>query len=98
MTEDNSGVLDLSEEHTEEEVEEQQDLYRGDWYVIHTYSGYENKVRANLLRRIESMGMKDQIFQVLIPTEDEVEIKDGKKKITKKENLSRLSFTANEAY
>jgi len=54
------------------------------WYVIHTYSGYENKVSANLLKKIESRGMKDYIAQVLIPTEDEVEIKDGKKKITKK--------------
>ena len=50
------------------------------WYVIHTYSGYENKVRDNLLRRIESMNMRDKIFQVLVPTEEELEFKDGKKK------------------
>lgn len=54
------------------------------WYVVHTYSGYENKVRANLLRRIESMGMKDKIFQVLVPTEEEIEFKDGKKKTVQK--------------
>ena len=41
------------------------------WYVIHTYSGYENKVKANLEHRIESMGMEDKIFQVLVPMEDE---------------------------
>jgi len=54
------------------------------WYVIHTYSGYENKVSANLLKKIESRGMKDYIAQVLIPTEDEVEIKDGKKRLPRK--------------
>lgn len=55
-----------------------------DWYVIHTYSGYENKVKANLERRVESMGMGDKIFRVLVPTEEEIDFKDGKKKITKK--------------
>jgi len=54
------------------------------WYVIHTYSGYENKVKANLEKRVESMGMENKIFRVLVPTEEEVEIKDGKRKINKK--------------
>jgi transcription termination/antitermination protein NusG len=54
------------------------------WYVIHTYSGYENKVKANLEKRIESMNMEDKIFRILVPMEDEVEIKNGKKKVTKK--------------
>jgi len=55
------------------------------WYVVHTYSGYENKVKTNLEKRVESMDMKDKIFRVFIPTEDEVEMKDGKKKtVTKK--------------
>ena len=50
------------------------------WYVIHTYSGYENKVKANLERKVHSMGMEDEIFRVVVPMEDEVEIKDGVKK------------------
>jgi transcriptional antiterminator NusG len=54
------------------------------WYVIHTYSGYENKVKANLERKVYSMGMEDEIFRVVVPMEDEVEHKDGKKKVTKK--------------
>lgn len=54
------------------------------WYVIHTYSGYENKVKANLERKVHSMGMENEIFRVLVPMEDEVEIKDGKKKVAKK--------------
>jgi len=50
------------------------------WYVVHCYSGYENKVRHNLEQRIETMGMKDKIFDVVVPTEEEIEIKDGKRK------------------
>lgn len=54
------------------------------WYVIHTYSGYENKVKANLERRIESMNMEDKIFRIVVPMEDELEIKDGKKRVSKR--------------
>ncbi len=54
------------------------------WYVVHTYSGYENKVKANLERRVESMGMEDKIFRVVVPTEEVVDYKDGKKKVTLK--------------
>jgi transcriptional antiterminator NusG len=50
------------------------------WFVIHCYSGYENKVRHNLEQRIETMGMKDKIFDVVIPTQEEVEVKDGKRR------------------
>jgi transcription termination/antitermination protein NusG len=54
------------------------------WYVIHTYSGYENKVKANLEKRVESMGMQDKIFRVVVPEETETDVKNGKKKTTKK--------------
>jgi transcription termination/antitermination protein NusG len=50
------------------------------WYVIHTYSGYENKVKKNLESRIASMDVRDQIFQVVIPTEEEIEIRDGQRR------------------
>jgi transcription termination/antitermination protein NusG len=50
------------------------------WFVIHCYSGYENKVRHNLEQRIESMGMKDKIFDVVVPTEEEIEVKEGKRR------------------
>jgi len=50
------------------------------WYVIHCYSGYENKVRHNLEQRVETMGMKDKIFDVVIPTQEEIEVKDGKRR------------------
>jgi len=54
------------------------------WYVVHTYSGYENKVKINLEQRVSSMGMQDQIFQILIPTERVLEVKSGKRKYVQK--------------
>lgn len=54
------------------------------WYVIHSYSGYENKVKRNLEQRIETMGMEDKIFRVVVPTEEEVEIRDGQRKTSRK--------------
>ncbi len=50
------------------------------WFVVHCYSGYENKVRHNLEQRIETMGMKDKIFDVIVPTEEEIEVKEGKRR------------------
>jgi transcriptional antiterminator NusG len=50
------------------------------WYVIHCYSGYENKVRHNLEQRIETMGMKDRVFDVVVPTQEEIEVRDGKRR------------------
>ena len=51
------------------------------WYAIHTYSGYEENVAENLKRRIESYGMEDKIFSVMIPTEKKIKIKNGKRRI-----------------
>ena len=50
------------------------------WFVVHCYSGYENKVRHSIEQRIETMGMQDKIFDVVVPTEEEIEIKDGKRR------------------
>ena len=57
------------------------------WYAVHTYSGYENKVKANLEARLESMNMQDLIFRVVIPEEEETTIKDGKKKTAMKKTF-----------
>jgi transcriptional antiterminator NusG len=54
------------------------------WYVIHSYSGYENKVKKNLEHRIESMDMADKIFQVVVPTEEEIELKDGQRRVVER--------------
>ncbi len=73
--------IDLSLDSSEEEESEQEepDDDRA-WFVVHCYSGYENKVRHNLEQRIESMGMKDKIFDVVIPTQEEIEVRDGKRR------------------
>src|SRR5436309_11189084 len=54
------------------------------WYIVHTYSGYENKVRESLKQRAEALGMVDSIGEILIPTEDVVEMRSGEKIISKK--------------
>jgi len=81
------GITDLTETQEAEAVqpkperEKRVDFARlpGDYYVVHTYAGYEAKVKANLENRIQSMNMEDRIYEVIIPTEDAVEIKGGKK-------------------
>lgn len=67
--------LELAEEFGEPQPEDERA-----WYVVHCYSGYENKVRHNLEQRIETMGMKDKIFDVVVPTEEEIEVKEGKRR------------------
>lgn len=54
------------------------------WYVIHCYSGQENKVRHAIEQRIETMGMRDKIYDVIVPTEEEIEVKDGKRRTVEK--------------
>ena len=54
------------------------------WYVVHTYSGYENKVKANIEKIVENRKMQDYILDVVVPMEEQIEIKDGKKRATLK--------------
>jgi transcriptional antiterminator NusG len=72
-----------------EEAPAVEDPFRGqgDWYVVHTYSGYENKVKANLESRIHTMQMEGKIFGVHIPMEDVMEIKSGKKQVVKRKQF-----------
>ena len=78
-------ALDEAQESVDE-IEEGVEAPADDreWYVIHTYSGYENKVKTNLEHRVESMGVQDKIFQVVIPTEEEIEIRDGQRRTVQK--------------
>lgn len=85
-----------TEDRYEEEPLEDPDAFDGNpsqadepddgrrWYVIHCYSGYENKVRHAIEQRIETMGMDDKIFDVMVPTEEEVEIKEGKRRVVER--------------
>jgi transcriptional antiterminator NusG len=82
--EDELEIADDHEQPTETtevavEKEKKAEIDR-DWFVIHCYSGYENKVRYNLEQRIETMDMKNKIFDVVVPTEEEIEVKDGKRR------------------
>ncbi|PMP78202.1 MAG: transcription termination/antitermination protein NusG [Roseiflexus castenholzii] len=76
----------VTEEKKEQEIQPESEIRDDDrrWYVIHTYSGYENKVKQNLLHRIETMEMRDQIFNVIVPTEEEIEIKNGQRRTVQK--------------
>jgi transcriptional antiterminator NusG len=72
---------ELAQEPAAEEGEEEEAREGGrNWFVIHSYSGYENKVKKNLEHRIESLGMRDKIFEVVVPTEEEIELKDGQRR------------------
>lgn len=83
-TEEISEQEETAEESAEESVEEPAlPLIPDDgraWYVVHCYSGYENKVRHSIEQRIETMDMQEKIFDVVVPTEEEIEIKDGKRR------------------
>jgi transcriptional antiterminator NusG len=72
---DSDAAVAVAEAPEEEAIQEGRA-----WYVIHTYSGYENKVKTNLEHRIQTMDAKDLIFQVVVPTEDEIEIRDGQRR------------------
>ncbi len=74
----------LSREAPQPEDPEAAERSSKQWYVIHTYSGYENKVKTNLEHRIESMGVEDQIYQVLVPMEEEIEIRNGQRQTVNK--------------
>ena len=76
---DDTALTNTDEQLTPQEDQSESEDDR-DWYVVHCYSGYENKVRHNLEQRIETMGMKDKIFDVVVPTEEEIEVKDGKRR------------------
>jgi len=79
---------DVSDEDAEEEYEEPFVIspydQPGRWFVVHTYAGYENKVKSNLHSRAASMNMEDRIYEVVIPMEDVVEFKNGKKVVVQK--------------
>ncbi len=84
-TEPSTTESDLSDVSLDFLDEDQSDTTAGEeddraWYVVHCYSGYENKVRHNLEQRIETMGMKDQIFDIIVPTEEEIEVREGKRR------------------
>ncbi|MDQ1429859.1 MAG: transcription termination/antitermination protein NusG [Actinomycetota bacterium] len=76
----------LDDEDDEEPAPREPSPYErpGDWFVVHTYAGYENKVKQNLASRVRSMNVEEQIFEVVIPMEDVIEFKGGRKVVVQK--------------
>jgi transcription termination/antitermination protein NusG len=76
----------LDEDEEEERAPREPSPYErpGDWFVVHTYAGYENKVKQNLASRVRSMNVEEQIFEVVIPMEDVIEFKGGRKVVVQK--------------
>ena len=81
-SQENDGDAEENENFVESEGEGELNRH---WYVVHCYSGYENKVCHNLEQRIESMGMRNEIFDVVVPTEEEIAVKDGKRKTVERQ-------------
>ena len=86
QTVDAAEAVDAAQAVDEEDEEDEESVYvpspydrPGRWYVVHTYSGYENKVTSNLKNVIASRGMEDRVYEVVIPMEDVVEVKNGKR-------------------
>lgn len=87
LTDPPAGAADEPEPEPSSEaagaaIEAQEAAGERRWYVVHTYSGYEGKVKKNLEQRIESMGMQNKIFQVIVPTEERLERREGQRRIT----------------
>jgi transcriptional antiterminator NusG len=78
-SEDGEGDEDAEVEDPAEEFKRELRMMPGDWYVVHTYAGYENRVKANLENRTQSLNMEDYIFQIEVPTHQVTEVKSGKR-------------------
>lgn len=76
--EDKNNISALEEDILEEETYESSPAK---WYVVHTYSGHENKVKVNIEKLVENRGMQDLILKIIVPTEDHIELKDGQRKV-----------------
>ena len=87
MANDNELVKDSENTYFDEITGQDDSEGRGSWYVVHTYSGYENKVKANIEKTIENRKLQDQIFEVAIPVEDVVEIKNGTRRQVQKKQF-----------
>src|SRR5882757_9625472 len=89
-TDDFSNPFASADNENDEEVEEVSEAEPspydrpGRWFVVHTYAGYENKVKQNLASRVRSMNVEERIFEVVIPMEDVIEFKNGRKVVTQK--------------
>ena len=81
----------IKTEETAEQAQPNKEL--GKWYIVHTYSGHENKVKKSLHQRIQSLGFEDRIFDIIVPTRNTIKVTQGKKKLLKK-RFSQATFSS----
>ncbi len=82
MTDQTSGRLSLRDKLAARRAEESGDApqtEQGEWFVLHTYSGYENKVKKTIESRVDALDLHDRVFEVVVPTQDEIEIRSGQR-------------------
>ena len=84
LTQGDEGAAPIQDTNTEQQLDESAVTTEPKWYVAHTYSGYENKVMANLITTIQNRHLEEQIFEVKIPMQDVIEVKNGVKKAVPK--------------
>lgn len=90
-------AVEVKETVTETKEEKKKDTSPGRWYVVHTYSGHENKVAATLKQKIKASGFEDQIFEILVPTQEK--LKSGKEKsYSSGKDFPRLHFGKNDPW
>lgn len=83
---------DLTFDPVEEEVSGVRAIREPMWYVVHTYSGHENKVKVNIEKLVENREMQDLVLSIVVPTEDVIELKNGQRKIKTRKNVSWIRF------
>ena len=80
----NSADEPLEDQTPDDGAADASDETKPQWYVVHCYSGYENKVKKNLEHRTESMGMQSRIHEVIVPTEEQIELRDGQRRVVER--------------
>lgn len=83
MTDDTTATEDKPQDDTNEDKTPIAKVRRGKWYIVHTYSGHENKVARTLMQRVQAMGFEERIFDALVPTRDTIRVRGGKKETIK---------------
>src|SRR5258708_9748193 len=91
VTEHTNGSEQVAPDNTEQQLGSGADERQ--WYAIHTYSGYENKVKSHLEARIASMDMRNKIFRIIVPMEEEVEIKQGQRRTGQRKGFPVYELT-----
>ena len=89
------GRLSLKERLAQKRAAEAGDVLatpEGQWYVLHTYSGYENKVKKSIEHRVDALDLNERVFEVVVPTQEEIEIKNGQQRLLGRMEVSAIAI------